>query len=332
MGHGKQHRTAELRDDPGREEQQSHTGRGARDREQPPELAVEEGRRERTGDLGVEPDRRVDEEDDEAGRSPEESVPPGRAAAPCEHRDEEESESDRGRDVRDGGPQSAFDAVARRPGVAVAVAVAGAGRGGIGRCAVPVRSRLGVAAEQGVAVVLVRKAPGGMGVSGVAVAVREKRGVSTRGLVGLRRKDERGDRPRLERGERDTRHDPRDDAREEDPLEHHRITGSPEPQGPDPGQWQGEGERVPGVVRRVVPGLARGEAGRKDDHEAENGGGEGRELEVRAGPRGGGFPLGGRGWRWSCRGLLLEPGHGRPRRRNPSARTRFAPAGPHHPP
>ena len=48
----------------------------------------------------------------------------------------------------------------------------------------------------------------------------------------------------------------------------------------------GEYERMAGIVGRVVHGLARGEAGREHDHQAEGRGEEGRELSIRAGLQG----------------------------------------------
>ena len=206
----------------GAREQQPHAGRGAHDREQPPELAVEEAARERARKLGAEPDRRVHEEDEEAGRAPEEPLAPGRAPAPGEDRDDEEREPDGGRDVRDARPERALDAVVGRPRATVVVAVAvSVGGAGPGRRVAARRRRGPVAGRnERMTVVLVRTIPPGMGVGELAVAVREETGVPGPRLVRLRREEKWSDGRRLEAGERHARHRPGDDGREENPPDH----------------------------------------------------------------------------------------------------------------
>ena len=145
-----------------------HAGRGARHREQPPELAVEEARREGPRELrggsrwpGSRRRRRS---------RPRPRGGPGASVAPPRHAKTATTRSanpDRGRDVRDTGPQGALDAVVRRPRAAVVVAVAPAvrvGGAGPGRRVTARRRRRPIAGRnEGMAVVLVRTIPSGRG-------------------------------------------------------------------------------------------------------------------------------------------------------------------------
>ena len=202
MGDSEQHGSGALRRHLRSEQEQSHADPGAHDRER--ELASGELRREDPWNLGGYSDRRVREEDHEAGDAPEEALTPRRAAAPGEDRAEQEGEPDGGGDVRYGRPGDPFEPVLRRPrfsvmmigGVGVTVlTVRGAGAGGLvfavreGGAAVV--TAFTVREDDGMAVVFVRRIPEGVRMDLPAVAVCEQARVAAPGLVRFRRLDER---------------------------------------------------------------------------------------------------------------------------------------------
>ena len=140
----------------------------------------------------MQPDRRIREEHHEAGRAPEQTLAPGRAAAPGEDRDNQESEPDCRRDVRDSRPDHALDAVRRRPRVAVntgrgVVPVTAGRRGTVSAGRRPITGRQ----NEGPTLVPVHRAAGTVRMDLRAVAVR-RRTVAGRGLVRLGRVNEAG--------------------------------------------------------------------------------------------------------------------------------------------